>query len=187
MQQREQLDSFLAGIQQRAFRIALASLAQREDALDAVQDAMCKLVEKYSHKPKSEWTPLFYRILYSRITDIQRRRSSRGKVFGALFFTSRDDREPQPDPMAQVADASNPDPARYSDDSEFGAALQQALRSMPERQRQAFLLRAWEGLDGAQTARAMGCSVGSVKTHYSRARQFLQRELQGFNQASVNP
>ncbi|MBT8149511.1 MAG: RNA polymerase sigma factor [Gammaproteobacteria bacterium] len=186
MQQREQLDSFLAGIQQRAFRIALASLAQREDALDAVQDAMCKLVEKYCHKPAGEWAPLFYRILYSRITDIQRRRSSRGKVFGTLFFAGAEDRDGQPDPIAQVADASNPDPARYSGDGEFGEALQQALRSMPERQRQAFLLRAWEGLDVAQTARAMGCSAGSVKTHYSRARQFLQRELEGFSDASVN-
>ncbi|MGB5323831.1 MAG: RNA polymerase sigma factor, partial [Pseudomonadales bacterium] len=166
--------------QGRAYRMALVSLRHREDALDAVQDAMMKLVEKYSDKPQEQWAPLFYRILYTRIKDSQRRRVRGGRLFGSLFGAVASGSEDEIDVISQVRDASDPDPLRLADDDKFGDALDSALGQLPERQRQAFLLRAWEGLDVGQTATAMGCGEGSVKTHYSRARQSLQRALGDF-------
>lgn len=160
--------------------MALASLHQRDDALDAVQEAMFKLVEKYRNKPADQWPPLFYRILYSRITDIQRSRTRSGKLFSIFAGRSRQGEESSEELMATFSDPANPDPARLGDDEKFGDRLDHALQELPQRQRQAFMLRAWEGLDVAQTAVAMGCGEGSVKTHYSRARQFLQRKLADF-------
>ena len=165
------LDEFLAAIERRAFRLAELSLGSREDALDAVQDAMIRLV-RYRARPAEEWTPLFWRILRRQLTDRHRRQSVRRRVFAWL---GRDDSaidatEVVPDPHA--------DPARRHDESAAFAALGRALRALPRRQRECFLLRELEGLDVAATAAAMGCSTGSVKTHLSRALAALRGHLE---------
>ncbi len=168
------LGQFLAGVEVKAFRIAQAALRHEEDALDAVQDAMLQLARSYAARPAEEWKPLFYRILENRIRDIQRRRSVRARVMAWLPF--RADAEDDPDPIAEAASAE-PLPLQRLEIDETMAALEKALAGLPRRQQQAFLLRTLEGLDVAQTARAMGCSEGSVKTHYFRALQSLRGQL----------
>ena len=167
------LDQFFAGISARAFRFAEIGLRQREDALDAVQDAMIKMLN-YRDKPAAEWTPLFWSILRSRVIDIQRRRTFRLHWL-APSPSSRGDEDD--DRTIDWAD-DGPDPSRTHDGSEGYARLVEALRELPRRQREAFALRVLEELDVATTARAMGCSEGSVKTHLFRARATLQKQLE---------
>ena len=172
------LNQFLASVELRAFKIAQAGLRHEDDALDAVQDAMLQLARAYADRPAEEWKPLFYRILENRIRDMQRRRTVRGRVIAWLPHRGEDE-EDEPDPIAQAPSPDLPPVARLELD-EAMTALDGALEELPDRQRQAFLLRNLEGLDVAQTAQAMGCSEGSVKTHYFRALQALRQKLGDF-------
>ena len=114
---------------------------------------------------REEWKPLFYRILENRIRDMQRRRTVRGPRHGLAARSRGEDDEEEADPIAQ-APSPEPQPVRRLELDEAMGALEQALERLPRRQQQAFLLRTLEGLDVAETAQAMGCSEGSVKTHY---------------------
>ena len=171
------LEGFLASVEAKAFRIAQIALRHEDDALDAVQDAMLRLVRSYSSRPPEEWRPLFYRILENCVRDMQRRRSVRGRVLTWYHRAFGDDAvDDASDPLEQVSDPA-PIPSAQAQTDETMRALEAALAALPARQRQAFLLRSLEGLDVAATAKAMGCSEGSVKTHYFRALQSLRAQL----------
>ena len=166
------LDGFLASVERRAFRVAELALGQREDALDAVQDAMVKLL-RYRDRPPGEWTPLFWSILRSQVTDRHRRNAIRRRL--TVWF-GRDD-DAGEDPIAALPDPG-PGPAHRHVDQQAWQALGQAVRGLPRRQRECFLLRELQGLSVADTAAAMGCSEGSVKTHLSRALGALRISLE---------
>jgi len=170
------LEGFLDGVSARAFRFAELGLRHREDALDAVQDAMVKMLG-YRDRPAAEWTPLFWSVLRSRIIDAQRRRTFRLSWLRPQSGHDDDgidwsDRAPSLDPTT--------DPSRAHDSREAYARIAIALAALPARQREAFTLRVLEQLDVATTARVMGCSEGSVKTHLFRARETLQAHLEEF-------
>jgi RNA polymerase sigma-70 factor (ECF subfamily) len=175
LQRERQLNSFLAGVERRALRFAEIAVRDRDEALDLVQDAMIKLARNYSEQPEPEWTPLFYRILQNGIRDWHRRQAVRNRVM--VWFGRGPKQDPEYDPVAAA-----PDPAGRTPDEELQAAeamdrLELAVAALPARQREAFMLRTFEGLDVAGTATAMGCSAGSVKTHYSRAVHALRDAL----------
>ena len=170
------LDRFLKAIERRALRMAELATGNREEALDLVQDAMFGFVRHYAEKPAPEWTPLFYRVLDNRLNDWHRRRQVRSRwIWTASPSRDADD---DADPGTQVADPADPGPLLRLAGTQAAAALDTALGNLPSRQRQAFLLRVWEGFDVATTAATMRCSEGSVKTHLSRALAALRRALE---------
>lgn len=172
-----ELERFLADVERKAYRMAQIGLRNEQDALDAVQDAMLQLVRSYATRPADEWRPLFYRILENRIRDLQRRSTVRSRVMTWLPWSAGDDAPD--DPVAAAPDPA-PGPVAQLQGQELMAALEVALAALPARQRQAFMLRSFDGLDVAATARAMGCGEGSVKTHHFRAVQALRARLGDF-------
>jgi RNA polymerase sigma-70 factor (ECF subfamily) len=164
-------------VERRALRMAELAVGNRDDALDLVQDAMLGLVRHYRHKHEDEWGALFYRILQSRIRDWYRRSKVRYRLFGWLCHSAAEE-DAEVDPVQLAPDPAAPDPLRLVGNASAMRQLDTALQALPLRQQQAFLLRSWEGLDVAETAFAMGCSEGSVKTHYSRALQKLREQLE---------
>jgi RNA polymerase sigma-70 factor (ECF subfamily) len=156
--------------------MARLSTGDTDDALDLVQDAMCDFARRYAARPESEWNVLFHRVLQSRTTDWYRRSSVRNRF--RAWLGRNDEDEEREDPLYNIPDSNSPDAAQIMMRKDLAAALERALQKLPLRQRQAFLLRAWEGMDTAQTASAMGCSEGSVKTHYSRAVHAMREMLE---------
>lgn len=157
--------------------MAFYATGNRDEALEIVQDAMCKLVEKYAHKDETEWGPLFTRILQNRIKNAYRKRAITQRWLH--FFAGG--KEEMADPEAHLPPDPHSDPLRESHSSKFVTALESALKALPVRQQQVFLLRAVHGMDVKQTAFAMSCSEGSIKTHYSRAIHKLKDQLETFN------
>ena len=173
--QAQALDRFLAGIERRAFRIARMAVRDDDDALDIVQDSMIRLARHYAGRPSEEWRPLFYRILNNGIRDFMRRRRVRTRVMAWWPGRASGDEEGA-DPVQAAPDPAG-GPLELLEGAEALAALEAGLAALPDRQREAFVLRAMEGLDVAGTAVAMGCSEGSVKTHYFRAVRALKGRL----------
>ncbi len=170
------LDSFLASVEKRALRMATISTGNPDEALDIVQDAMMKLASHYGDRDPSQWPPLFYRILQNGITDAHRGRGWHKRW--QQWFGHDDNGEPL-DVMETLADQHSPHPDKQLQEDQAIDTLERAVQQLPLRQQQAFMLRLWEGLDVAATAAAMGCSQGSVKTHYSRAVHTLRDKLEG--------
>ena len=178
---RKELSDFLASIERRAFKQAVFAVRDQEHALDIVQDSMLKLAEKYGAKPAVEWPMLFQRILQNTIRDFYRRQKVRS-LWTTLFSSLSPNREDEDfDPLETIdtSDHSNKlkGPGQILEQSQVIEIIENEIRTLPPRQREAFLLRYWEELDVAETASSMGCSEGSVKTHCSRATHALAAAL----------
>lgn len=176
MDQALALERFLAAVERRAFRIARSATRDHDDALDIVQEAMIGLARHYGQRPAAEWKPLFYRILNNGIRDFMRRRKVRRRVIAWLPTRGAADEEEGFDPLSAAPDPDG-GPLQQLEGEQAFEALEAGLAQLPERQREAFILRALEGLGVAEAAVAMGCSEGSVKTHYFRAVHALRDRL----------
>lgn len=174
------MSDFLASVEKRAFKQAVYAVRQDESALDIVQDSMLKLAEKYADRPPEELPMLFQRILQNTIRDWFRRqkvRSTWTSLFSSFGGSDDDDHDILETLAAENTSNIPVSPADQLEQSQVLALIEEAIQKLPARQREAFMLRYWEELDVAETAEAMGCSQGSVKTHCSRAVNALSISL----------
>ena len=176
-----ELSDFLKGVEKRAFKRSIYHVRDEEAALDIVQDSMMKLAEHYGDKPVGELPMLFQRILSNCTLDWFRRQKTRNALFSNLgdFESGTEDGEfdlletYSPDDGSQQAESAEDTTRR----AQILRQIELEIQELPGRQREAFLMRYWEEMDVAETAAAMGCSEGSVKTHCSRAVQALSKAL----------
>jgi RNA polymerase sigma-70 factor (ECF subfamily) len=176
-----ELSQFLSSVERRAYKHAVFAVRDAHTALDIVQDAMLKLAENYGGKPAEELPLLFQRILQNTIRDHYRRQKVRTAWVTLFSGLQSKHEEEEFDPLDVLGDSENQSAPAAPDASlqqkQLIAYIEQALSSLPARQREAFLLRYWEGLDTIETAAVMGCTEGSVKTHCSRATHALAAAL----------
>lgn len=183
MSSEQELTLFLRSVEKRAFKRAQYATQSQDSALDIVQDSMIRLAEKYGGRDASEWPMLFQRILSNAILDWHRRQKVRAGWLTNLsdFRSSDDDSSADFDLLEslelQQGSGQGEGADRLYERTQTLEILDDEIARLPARQREAFLLRYWEGLDVSETADAMGCSEGSVKTHCSRAAQTLAKAL----------
>lgn len=170
------MESFLASVERRAYRMAEIGTGNSEEALDIVQEAMFGFVQKYSNRPDHEWRPLFFRILQNKIRDWHRRAKVRKNL--GLFWPFKGN-EPEGS-IQELQDTKEKDVLDVMESSDSIEAMHAAIHALPFRQQQAFLLRAWEEFSVKETAKIMGVSEGSVKTHFSRAVSALRESLKDY-------
>jgi len=180
--QNQALDRFLAGVQNRAFVTARLATGNVDEAMDIVQDSMLKLVKYYGEKSAEEWPALFTRVLKNTIRDWYRRQKVRKVLF---WWQQQDISEEELDIDTAEVDAATP--FNEVAGGEINRQIEKAVQRLPERQQQAFVLRAWWEHSTEETADIMGCSAGSVKTHYSRALKALQETLRDSELADYQP
>mgnify|MGYP006272285851 FL=1 len=179
---RKELADFLASVERRAYKQAFFAARDEQVALDAVQEAMMKLAEKYSSRPIEELPMLFQRILQNTLRDYFRRQKVRSlwtTQVSSLSNSDDEDNDPLETLEVESQNAAPVAPAEQLEQAQTLEIIEKALQKLPHRQRQAFLLRYWEELDVAEAAAVMGCSEGSVKTHCSRATHALAELLKG--------
>jgi len=182
MSTRQELSDFLAQVERRAFKQTAYAVRDDHAALDIVQDAMMKLAEKYATRPISEFPMLFQRILQNTMRDYWRRQKVRNiwTTLLSSFSVIGDDGE-ESDPLETIGSVNGDilnEPSAQLEQRQTMALIEDALSKLPTRQREAFVMRYWEDMDVAETAAAMGCSQGSVKTHCSRAVRTMATTLE---------
>jgi RNA polymerase sigma-70 factor (ECF subfamily) len=178
----KELSDFLKSVEKRAFKRTVYTVRDDDAALDIVQDAMIRLAEKYADKPPEELPLLFQRILTNATMDWFRRQKVRGALFRNFSdFEGSEEGDGDFDLLEALessdASGSNESSADTVSRAQILQAIEGEIAQLPGRQREAFLLRYWEEFDVAETALAMGCSEGSVKTHCSRAVHALAKSL----------
>jgi RNA polymerase sigma-70 factor, ECF subfamily len=164
------IEHFLKEVEQRAFRMTMLATRSEADALDIVQDAMIKLVNKYSDKALDELKPLFFKILENGILDWHRKEQFKKKIF---FWRNEDDINNGQNEELSIIDEST-DPVGLLDSQQLGEQLLSTIEQLPIKQQQCFLLRSWEGLSVRETAEIMNINENSVKSHYFRAMEKLR-------------
>ncbi len=177
----EELNAFLKSVELRAFKRTAYAVRQDDAALDIVQDAMIRLSQSYADRPASEWPMLFQRILSNATLDWFRRQKVRNAVFTNIgdleAAAGGEDGDFDLLEALDVEDTGTEAAETQVSRTQVLAEIEDEIGKLPARQREAFLLRYWEELDVAETAAAMGCSEGSVKTHCSRAVAALSKAL----------
>jgi RNA polymerase sigma-70 factor (ECF subfamily) len=178
----KELADFLKSAERRAFKRAAYAVRDDDAALDIVQDSMIRLAEKYADRPAAELPLLFQRILSNATMDWFRRQKVRNahvRNFSDFETTDEDGDFNILEALESLDVSAGTESAADSvSRAQILLVIEQQIQQLPGRQREAFLLRYWEDLDVAETAQAMGCSEGSVKTHCSRAVHALAKALQ---------
>lgn len=182
MARQEEINAFLKSIMPRASKLVLKVVRDEHLAMDIVQEAATKLIASYAKKSIEDMSRLFPRILRNATNDWFRRQ--RVRTFWTPLLSMLDGHHARPeDNLAEHFHDHNVNPAydcivvQSAYRAQLLAAISDEIEQLPRRQREAFVMRYGKEMSIAETAIAMRCSEGSIKTHCSRASRSLARAL----------
>ena len=164
---RAALALLLRALQDPWYRLSLSMLRDADAAAEAVQETGLRFLKQVAgFRGESQIRTWSLGIAINVVREMKRRRGRH------LTGTAEDG-----DGMAQTLDDPAPLPPAMSELGEARDALQQTLSELPERQREAIVLRYFEDLSVDETARAMGCASGTVKATVHQALRSLKKRM----------
>ncbi len=170
--------------QQKAYAIAYHFTdGNVQDAEDLTQEAFLRAFQNLENfRGDSSFYTWFYRILVNACLDGVRRRKRWRQVFLPWQQASTGkglSPEERPDPEAHERSL------KAISEKELSRDIRKTLRSLPEKQRLAFQLKALNGMTIQEIARTMGTAEGTVKSHLFRATQFLREKFKGWEEGGT--
>lgn len=167
-------DTLFTRYQKRTYRLVQRFVPNHEDALDITQDAFIRAYQGLSNfKSQCQFYSWLYRITVNLCIDFLRKKS-RSEV---MVYESEDSDEL---PMANFPDLRSVSPAKAAENKELRSQIRKAIRQLPPKQRQIFILRHWDGLSLKDIATVVGRSDGTVKAHLFHAHRNLRKHLQPY-------
>ena len=152
-------DELLPGALRQAWRM----LGDQTEAEDVAQDAMLRLWKQAENwrAGEAKVSTWLYRVVHNLCIDRLRKRRPQVAV------------EDAPEPV-------DPDPSvlERMAQTEQSRAVARAIGELPERQRQALVLRHFEGMSNPEIGEALECSVEAVESLLARARRTLAKMMQ---------
>ena len=169
-------DLLFTRYQKRTYRLVQRFISNREDALDLTQDAFIRAYQGLGDfKSQCQFYSWLYRITVNLCIDFLRKKS-RSEV---LLYDSDESGEL---PMANIPDPRSESPAKAVENKELRIHIRKAVRRLPPKQRQIFILRHWDGLSLKDIAAVVGRSDGTVKAHLLHAHRNLRKHLRTYLQ-----
>lgn len=169
-------DTLFTRYQKRTYRLVQRFVSNHEDALDLTQDAFIRAYQGLADfKSQCQFYSWLYRITVNLCIDFLRKKA-RSEV---MLYESDDSEEI---PMANVPDLRSESPSKALENKELRAQLRKAIRRLPPKQRQVFILRHWDGLSLKDIAATVGRSDGTVKAHLFHAHRNLRKHLRAYVQ-----
>jgi RNA polymerase sigma-70 factor (ECF subfamily) len=168
--------------ERRAYGIAFGMLRNREDAMDAAQDAFVKVFRNIgSFKGDSSFYTWFYRIVKNVCIDHCRKKSRAKLVEYDETYRRKDE---DPGVMKMSGNTRDMQPGVAFEQAELGKVLNEALSRLTENHRSIILLREVEGLSYEEIAETMDCHLGTVMSRLHHARKNLQKVLRPYLDAA---
>jgi RNA polymerase sigma-70 factor (ECF subfamily) len=153
--------------------LAYSILRNKEDAEDAVQDAMLSAYRHLrSFEGRSAFTTWFTRIVFNAALMIRRKRKP------ARIESFPDSGESDETPWVERIPASQPDPEMACAEAETFRAIDELLRKMGPMLRQAFTMAYYDEMSVEEAGALLGVTAGTFKSRVFRARQHLIRQTQ---------
>ena len=150
-----------------------------DTAVDLSQETFLRVyrnINRYSNLYQfSTW---IYRIATNLAIDEIRYRKRRGRVFYRNVWGNRKPAEKN-GPEFEITDVRR-GPRDEILRKESGRILGDAIRSLPEKYRTAFIMKEVEKLPYETIAKVLNCSAGTIKSRLHRARELLQRKLEHY-------
>jgi len=161
----ESFEALILSCKESAYNIALRFMKNEEDALDATQESFIKIYKNLSKfNEQSKFQTWVYRIVVNTCKDMLRKNKN------VIYIDAGYKNEDEEDMPLEIPD-KGPGPEEVLERKSESQFILKCLDMLSDEQREVIILRDMRGLPYEEIADILECSIGTIKSKISRARQ----------------